>query len=158
MKAVYPGTFDPFTNGHRDIALRAADLFGSVGVAVAQSSKKGPMFNLHERVEMAAAYFEGDTRIHVLAFDGLLAQLMTNIEAYIIVRGIRSTTDFEYEFQMAAVHRQLYPHFETVFLTPASEQTPVSSSMVRELARFGVDVSRYVHPMVSARLVSRVSL
>ncbi len=150
-KVVYPGTFDPITRGHEDVVRRAAGLFGEVVVAIA-ASRVATLFTLEERVEMAREVFAGVPNVRVEGFDSLLMDYVRGQGARVVLRGLRAVSDFEYEFQMAGMNRSLYPDVETVFLTPAEQYTFISASMVREVARFGGDVSKFVSPSVAARL------
>ena len=150
--AVYPGTFDPITNGHGDLVARAAPLFDKVIVAVAKSSGKTPRFELAERVELARATLADVPNVEVRGFDTLLARFMTECGAGVILRGLRAVSDFEYEFQLASMNRHLIPQAETLFLTPAEEWSFISSSLVREIASLGGDVSNFVHPAVQKAL------
>ena len=154
IKVIYPGTFDPFTRGHEDVVRRAAGLFGEVIVAVA-ASRSETMFTLDERVAMARDIFTGFQNVRVAGFDGLLMHYVRAQNARVVLRGLRAVSDFEYEFQMAGMNRSLHPDVETVFLTPAEQYTFISASMVREIARFGGDVSKFVSPSVAARLTAR---
>ena len=156
-KAVYPGTFDPVTRGHEDLVRRAARLFDHVVLAVADSRTKRPFFSLEERVEMARTVLADCGNVTVLGFSGLLMDFMRQQEARIILRGLRAVSDFEYEFQMAGMNRQLYPDVETVFLTPAEQYMFISATMVREIASLGGDVSPFVNPAVLDR-ISRMNL
>jgi pantetheine-phosphate adenylyltransferase len=151
-KAVYPGTFDPVTRGHEDLVRRAARLFDHVVLAVADSRTKRPFFSLEERVEMARIVLADCTNVTVQGFSGLLMDFMRQQQARIILRGLRAVSDFEYEFQMAGMNRQLYPDVETVFLTPAEQYMFISATMVREIATLGGDVSPFVNPAVLARI------
>ena len=151
IKVVYPGTFDPITCGHEDVVRRAAGLFGEVIVAVAESRAK-TLFTLDERVEMARAVFANFDNVHVKGFDGLLMSFVKAQGARVVLRGLRAVSDFEYEFQLAGMNRNLYPDMETLFLTPAEKYTFISATMVREVARFGGDVSKFVSPLVASRL------
>ena len=151
IKVVYPGTFDPITCGHEDVVRRAAGLFGEVIVAVAESRAK-TLFTLDERVEMAREAFKNFDNVHVMGFDGLLMNFVQSQGARVVLRGLRAVSDFEYEFQLAGMNRNLYPDMETLFLTPAEKYTFISATMVREVARFGGDVSKFVSPLVAARL------
>jgi len=151
-KAVYPGTFDPVTRGHEDLVRRAARLFDHVVLAVADSRAKRPFFSLEERVEMARTVLADCGNVTVLGFSGLLMDFMRAQQARIILRGLRAVSDFEYEFQMAGMNRQLYPDVETVFLTPAEQYMFISATMVREIATLGGDVSPFVNPAVLARI------
>lgn len=154
IKVVYPGTFDPLTRGHEDVVRRAAGLFGEVVVAVA-TSRSQTLFTLDERVAMAREIFAGYNNVCVEGFDGLLMNYVRTQNARAVLRGLRAVSDFEYEFQMAGMNRSLHPDVETVFLTPAEQYTFISASMVREIARFGGDVSKFVSPSVAARLIAK---
>ena len=153
--AIYPGTFDPFTRGHEDLVRRASRLFDKVIVGVAESPAKNPMFSLDERVEIATTVMASFPNVEVTGFSGLLMRFLETQNARVILRGLRAVSDFEYEFQMAGMNRQLYPDVETVFLTPADEYMFISATMVREIARLGGDVSKFVQPMVLARLQNK---
>lgn len=155
--AVYPGTFDPMTRGHEDLVRRAALLFDRVVVAVAKSQAKNPIFSTDERVGIARDALAGYPNVSVVGFDGLLMNLVAQMNARVILRGLRAASDFEYEFQMAGMNRKLYPDVETVFLTPGEEYMFVSATMVREIARFGGDVSQFVQPAVLARLQEKLN-
>ena len=156
-KAVYPGTFDPVTRGHEDLVRRAARLFDHVVLAVADSRTKRPFFSLEERVEMARLVLADCLNVTVLGFSGLLMDFMRQQPARIILRGLRAVSDFEYEFQMAGMNRQLYPDVETVFLTPAEQYMFISATMVREIATLGGDVSPFVNPAVLSRISGRMN-
>lgn len=149
---MYPGTFDPITNGHGDLVARAAPLFDRLIVAVAGSSGKTPRFALAERVELARAALADLPNVEVRGFDTLLATFVSACGAGVILRGLRAVSDFEYEFQLASMNRHLIPQAETLFLTPAEEWSFISSSLVREIASLGGDVSDFVHPVVHAAL------
>jgi len=151
IRVVYPGTFDPITKGHEDVVRRAAGLFGEVIVAVAQSRAQ-TLFSLDERVSMAQEVFASFPNVKVEGFNDLLMTYVRTKDARVVLRGLRAVSDFEYEFQMAGMNRSLHPDVETVFLTPAEKYTFISASMVREIARFGGDVSQFVSPSVAARL------
>jgi pantetheine-phosphate adenylyltransferase len=153
--AVYPGSFDPPTKGHEDLVRRSLSLADHLIVAVALNVVKQPLFSVEERLEMLRAAVGDDSRVSFQAFDGLLAEFAKRVGATIIVRGLRAVSDFEYEFQMALMNRQLHPSLETVFLVPAVDLTYLSSSLVREVARFGGDVTPLVHPKVAAALTQR---
>ena len=153
---VYPGTFDPFTRGHEDLVRRAARIFDRVVVAVAHSEAKRPFFDTPSRVAMAREVLAPITNVSVTSFSTLLLQFVREQGAQIVMRGLRAVSDFEYEFQMAGMNRHLDPGVETIFLTPSEEYTFVSATIVREVARFGGDVSAFVHPLVNARLVEQV--
>ena len=156
LKVVYPGTFDPFTRGHEDLARRAARLFDVVVVAVADSEAKRPFFDVADRVEMARAVLAPYRNVEVTSFSSLLLDFARAQGAHAVMRGLRAVSEFEYEFQMAGMNRRLAPEVETLFLTPSEEFTFVSATIVREIARFGGDVSSFVHPIVDARLKARV--
>ena len=151
-KAVYPGTFDPLTRGHEDLVRRAADLFDHVVVAVAASRVKTPFFTLEERVDMAREVLSQYRNVEVRGFSGLLMAFLKEVDAKIILRGLRAVSDFEYEFQMAGMNRILYPDLETLFLTPAEQYQFISATMVREIATLGGDVAPFVNPLLIERL------
>ena len=151
IRVVYPGTFDPITKGHEDVVRRAAGLFGEVIVAVAES-RHGTLFNLNERVAMAQEVFADYTNVQVEGFNDLLMSYVQKKEARVVLRGLRAVSDFELEFQMAGMNRSLHPKVETIFLTPAEQYTFISASIVREIARFGGDVSKFASPSVVTKL------
>jgi pantetheine-phosphate adenylyltransferase len=153
--AIYPGSFDPPTRGHEDLVRRSLALADRVIVAVAINAAKQPLFSVEERLGMLQAMIGREPRVSCQAFDGLLAEFAKREGASVIVRGLRAVSDFEYEFQMALMNRQLHPSLETVFLVPAVDLTYLSSSLVREVARFGGDVSSLVHPAVAQALSRR---
>ncbi len=153
--ALYPGSFDPPTRGHEDLIRRSLALADRVVVAVAANSAKQPLFSVEERLGMLRAAIGADPRISVETFEGLLADFAKQAGASVVVRGLRAVSDFEYEFQMALMNRQLHPSLETVFLVPAVDLTYLSSSLVREVARYGGDVSALVHPAVAEALARR---
>jgi pantetheine-phosphate adenylyltransferase len=153
--AIYPGSFDPPTRGHEDLIRRSLALADEVIVAVAQNSGKTPCFSLDRRLELLRTVVGGEPGVSLRTFDGLLAEFAKEVGATIIVRGLRAVSDFEYEFQMALMNRQLHPSLETVFLVPAVDLTYLSSSLVREVARYGGDVGRLVHPVVAQALRER---
>jgi pantetheine-phosphate adenylyltransferase len=153
--AVYPGSFDPPTKGHEDLVRRSIGLADRLIVAVARNVGKQPLFSVEERLDMLRTAVGDDSRVSFQSFDGLLAEFAKKVGATIIVRGLRAVSDFEYEFQMALMNRQLHPSLETVFLVPAVDLTYLSSSLVREVARFGGDVSPMVHPVVATALARR---
>jgi pantetheine-phosphate adenylyltransferase len=150
-KAVYPGSFDPITKGHEDLIHRSLGFVDHIVVAVAVNVAKQPLFTFEERVALIRECVP-DKRVEVQSFDGLLVEFAKKVGANVIVRGLRAVSDFEYEFQMALMNRNLGPHIETVFLVPAFDLTYLSSSLVREVARFGGDVSALVHPAVQKAL------
>lgn len=156
--AVYPGTFDPITNGHSDLVTRAAHLFDhlTVGVAGYPSGSKQPVFSLDERVAMAREVLADLENVCVLPFENLLADFVRECRGDVIMRGLRAVSDFEHEFQLASMNRQLAPGVETIFLTPAEQYSYISSSLVREVATLGGDVSRFVDPSVAAALRARL--
>jgi pantetheine-phosphate adenylyltransferase len=154
--AVYPGTFDPLTSGHEDLVRRAASLFERVIIGVAQSHTKRPLFSLAERVDMAREVLIGFPNVEIHGFDCLLMDFMRQHGASVIMRGLRAVSDFEYEFQMAGMNRNLYPDVETVFLTPSDQYMFVSATMVREIASLGGDVSKFVPPPVQRRLIEKM--
>lgn len=148
---VYPGSFDPITKGHEDLIQRSLEFVDQLVVAVAVNVAKQPLFSLEERVALIQQAVT-DKRVSVQSFEGLLAEFAKKVGASVIVRGLRAVSDFEYEFQMALMNRNLAPGIETVFLVPAFDLTYLSSSLVREVARFGGDVSQLVHPAVRQAL------
>jgi pantetheine-phosphate adenylyltransferase len=150
--AVYPGTFDPITNGHVDLVDRAAPLFERLVVGVAESPGKGPAMPLARRVELAQHALSHHHNVEVQGFDGLLAHFVRDLGAGVLLRGLRAVSDFEYEFQLASMNRHLIPEVETLFLTPAEEYGFISSSLVREISRLGGDVSSFVPPAVAQAL------
>jgi len=155
--AIYPGTFDPMTRGHEDLVRRASSLFDQVVVGIAQSRSKRPFFSLEERVELGREVLAPYPNVEVVGFSNLLMDFLHERGAKVILRGLRAVSDFEYEFQMAGMNRNLYPEVETVFLTPGEQYMFISATMVREIAVLGGDVSKFVHPLVHARLAEKVS-
>jgi pantetheine-phosphate adenylyltransferase len=153
--AIYPGSFDPPTRGHEDLIRRSLRLADRVIVAIATNAAKQPLFPVAERLDMLRASVPDEPRVSFETFDGLLAEFAGRVGATMIVRGLRAVSDFEYEFQMALMNRQLHPSLETVFLVPAVDLTYLSSSLVREVARYGGDVSALVHPAVASALRAR---
>jgi len=153
--AVYPGTFDPITNGHVDLVGRAAPLFERIVVGVAESPGKSPAFSMSDRVDLAKIALAGFANVDVLGFDSLLAHFVRDLGAGVLLRGLRAVSDFEYEFQLASMNRHLIPEVETLFLTPSEQYSFISSSLVREIGRLGGDVTGFVHPAVQAALHSR---
>jgi len=154
IKVIYPGTFDPITCGHEDVVRRAAGLFGEVVVAVAES-RSLTLFTLTERVFMAREVFSSYANVRVEGFSGLLMNFVRAQNARVVLRGLRAVSDFEYEFQMAGMNRSLHPDVETLFLTPAEHYTFISASMVREIARFGGEVGKFVSPLVAEKLIDK---
>ena len=154
-KVVYPGTFDPITNGHVDLVDRACHLFDHVIVAIAESKKKNPMFSIDERVALARKALNTHKNIEICGFNCLLKDLVEEKGAYGVVRGLRAVSDFEYEFQLANMNRALAPSMESLFLTPAAHLSYISSSLVREIASLNGDVSQFVPPEVEAALLEK---
>ena len=150
--AVYPGTFDPITNGHHDLIRRAAGIFDRVIVAIAANPNKTPMFALEKRVELARRVLSDLANVEVHGYSGLTVAFARQYQDVVIVRGLRAVSDFEFEFQLANMSRHLDRHFETVFLTPQEQFTFISSTLVREIAVLGGDVHDFVHPIVEAEL------
>ena len=149
---VYPGTFDPITNGHTDLVERAARMFDHIIVAVADNPKKKPMLELEARVDLARTTLGHLANVEVTGFSNLLADFVKEKNANIILRGLRAVSDFEYEFQLANMNRVLAPNVESIFLTPAEQYSYISSTLVREIASLGGDVSNFVHPEVARAL------
>jgi pantetheine-phosphate adenylyltransferase len=154
--AIYPGTFDPITNGHVDLVSRASKLFDKVIVAIAINPGKTPTFNLKERVDLARQTLAEMTNVEVCGFEGLLVDVAKQKNADVIIRGLRAVSDFEHEFQLASMNRKMEPDVETLFLTPAEQFSYISSSLVREIASLGGDVSDFVAPCVAAELKSKL--
>ena len=150
--AVYPGTFDPITNGHHDLVRRAAGIFDHVIVAIAAHTNKTPMFSLEKRVELARRVLNDLGNVEVQGYAGLTVEFARRYQDAVIVRGLRALSDFEFEFQLANMSRHLDRNFETVFLTPQERFSFISSTLVREIAVLGGDVSTFVHPIVEAEL------
>lgn len=157
IRAVYPGTFDPLTRGHEDLVRRAAKLYDSVILGVADSRAKRTFFTLHERVEMAREVLAELSNVQVAGFGGLLIDFVREHDARVVLRGLRAVSDFEYEFQLAGMNRSLYPDFETMFLTPSEQHMFISATLVREIAQLGGDVGKFVHPLVRAKLAAKVA-
>ncbi len=153
--AIYPGSFDPPTRGHEDVIQRSLGLFDRLIVAVARNSAKTPLFSVDERLDLLRRTLGSHERLELATFDGLLAEYAKAQGATLLVRGLRAVADFEYEFQMALMNRQLNPTLETVFLVPSADLTFVTSSIVREVARHGGDLGNLVHPVVAAALKQR---
>lgn len=154
--ALYPGTFDPITNGHSDLVRRAAQLFDGVVVAVAANPAKRPLFSLDERVQLAQEVFASIDGVKVVGFAKLLIDAVHEHKARVILRGLRAVSDFEYEFQLAGMNRRLDPGTETVFMTPSEQYTYISASLVKEIAQLGGDVGEFVHPAVKAALSGKM--
>jgi len=156
VSAMYPGTFDPITLGHEDLVRRAAQLFDKVVVAIAaDTGSKKPMFSVDERVEMARVALEDIDNVEVMRYDGLTVDFARDKGLRVIIRGLRAVSDFEYEFQLANMNRHLTDEVETAFLTPTEKYTFISSSLVREVAELGGDVSEFVSPKVKLALMER---
>lgn len=151
-RVIYPGTFDPITNGHTDLVERAARMFDHIIVAVADNPKKKPMLDLEARVDLAQNTLGHLANVEVTGFSNLLAEFVQEKNANIILRGLRAVSDFEYEFQLANMNRVLAPNVESMFLTPAEQYSYISSTLVREIASLGGDVSNFVHPEVARAL------
>ena len=156
VKAVYPGTFDPITRGHEDLVRRAATLFNEVVVGVADSREKHPFFTLEERLRLAREVLEPLHNVRVEGFSGLLMNFIRGEKARVILRGLRAVSDFEFEFQMAGMNRNLYPDVETLFLTPGDQYMFVSATIVREIASLGGEVDKFVDPRVASALKAKV--
>src|SRR6185295_17291795 len=156
VTAIYPGTFDPMTNGHTDLVRRAAQLFDEVIVAVAANPEKNPLFPVAERVALARTSVENIPRVRVLGFDNLLVDAVREFGAHVILRGLRAVSDFEFEFQLAGMNRRLSPDIETIFMTPSEQEMFISASLVKQVARLGGDVSGFVHPQVAAALARKM--
>ncbi len=152
IKAVYPGTFDPITLGHEDLMRRASKLFDGVILAVADSKSKKPFFTLDERVDMAREAFRDLKNVEVMGFSGLLMNFVRQQGARVVVRGVRAVSDFDYEFQLAGMNRQMYPEVETIFLTPGEQYAYLSATLVREISVLGGDATKFVSPEVAQRL------
>lgn len=157
LTAVYPGTFDPITRGHEDLVRRAGRLFDRVVVAVAESRNKRPFFSMEERVAMTREALADVPHVSVEGFSGLLIDFVAEQGAIAVLRGLRAASDFEYEFQLAGMNRNLKPDIETIFLTPSDQYMFISASMIREIAQLGGDVSPFVHPLVAKRLSEKIS-
>jgi pantetheine-phosphate adenylyltransferase len=156
-RAIYPGTFDPITRGHEDLVRRGASLFDKLILAIAESPSKKPRFSLAERVDMASEVLSDVKNVEIVGFNTLLMDFVHQQGAKVVVRGLRAVSDFEYEFQMAGMNRSVYPEVETVFLTPGEQYMFISATMVREIARLGGDVSKFVQPCVNKRLQAQNS-
>ena len=154
-RVIYPGTFDPITNGHLDLIERAAAMFDHVIVGVAFNPSKKPLFTLEERVELAQQITAHLPNVEIVGFSGLLVNFAQEHNANILVRGLRAVSDFEYEFQLANMNRRLMPELETVFLTPAEENSFISSTIVKEVALHKGDVSQFVDPLITQALLAK---
>lgn len=155
-KAIYPGSFDPLTNGHLDVLQRAIGLFDELVIAVARDNAKASLFTIEERVAMIQASVD-HPRVRVVSFDGLLVEFAKEVGAVALVRGLRAVSDFEFEFQLALMNRKLSPNLETVFLMPREELTYISSRLVKEVARLGGNIDLFVPPNVAAALRQRLA-
>jgi len=153
--AIYPGSFDPLTNGHVDIISRGARLFDRIVVAILKNAEKAPLFTMEERVEIARSVFRHHPNVEVDTFDGLLVDYVERRKAQVIVRGLRAVSDFEFEFQMALMNRRLSPELEVLFLVPSAQYTFLNSTLVKEIARLGGDIGGLLPPLVERRLLSR---
>jgi len=151
-RVIYPGTFDPITNGHTDLVERASQLFDEVVIGIAASPSKKPWFTLEQRVSMVNQALQHIPNVSVTGFSGLLVHFAQEVEANVLIRGLRAVSDFEFEFQLANMNRRLMPELETVFLTPSEENSFISSTLVREVALHGGDVSQFVHPAIAKAL------
>jgi len=156
VTAIYPGTFDPLTNGHTDLIQRAAKMFSTVIVAIAHNPSKKPCFSLNERVDLANTILGHLSNVKVIGFSGLLADLAFDHKADVLIRGIRAVSDFDYEFQLANMNRRLNPDLESVFLTPSERNSFISSTLVKEVARHNGDVSEFVSPLVVEALKQKL--
>lgn len=156
-RAIYPGTFDPITNGHADLIERAANLFSEIVVGIAESPSKKPLFTLQERVLLAQQVTEHLDNVTVVGFSGLLVDFAEEYDATVLIRGLRAVSDFEYEFQLANMNRRLAPKLESVFLTPAEENSFISSSLVKEVALHGGDVYGFTDARVASALEQKFS-
>ena len=156
-RAIYPGTFDPLTRGHEDLVRRAAKLFDSLVVAVADSRGKNPIFGLDERLAIAREVLGEHRNVEVVGFSGLLVKFVQQQKADVVLRGLRAVSDFEYEFQMAGMNRHLMPEVETIFMTPTEQYQFISGTLVREIALLGGDVSQFVAPSVQKWLRNKLA-
>ncbi len=157
ITVVYPGTFDPITNGHSDLVYRGAQMFDRIILAIAHNPEKSPLFSMEERIELANSVLGKTGNIEVIGFSGLLIDFARKCNATVILRGLRAVSDFEYEFQLALMNRKLDSSIETVFLTPSENHTFVSASLIKEIAHYGGDISKFVHPSVYDALVDKFS-
>ena len=154
--AIYPGTFDPITNGHADLIERAANMFANVTIGIAANPNKQPLFTLEERVDLIKKVSAHLTNVKVVGFTGLLADFADSIEATVLIRGLRAVSDFEYEFQLANMNRRLNPNLESVFLTPAEENSFISSTLVKEVALHRGKIEQFCHPAVVEALYQKL--
>ncbi|RTZ65332.1 MAG: pantetheine-phosphate adenylyltransferase [Aquificaceae bacterium] len=148
VTALYPGTFDPITNGHIDLVERATQMFDRVVVAIAENKRKNPLFSLEERIDLAKQVLADNPNVEVMGFNTLLVDFAHEQQAKVLVRGLRAVADFEFEFQLASMNRHLAPDIESVYLMPSEQYSFISSSLVKEVARLGGDIEKYVHPVV----------
>ncbi len=155
--AIYPGTFDPITNGHVDVVTRAAPLFDKLILGIAESTTKSTAFNLSERINLAKSVLKGISNVKVATFTGLMVDFARASKASVVLRGLRAVSDFEYEFQLAGMNRQLLPNVETMFLPTSERYTYISSSLVREIARYNGEVGSFVDPIVEKALQDKFS-
>ena len=156
IKAIYPGTFDPLTRGHEELVRRASTLFDALVLGIADSKTKRTFFSLQERVDMAREVLGDVKNLQVVGFTGLLIDFVRQQNARVVLRGLRAVSDFEYEFQLAGMNRNLYPQMETIFLTPSEQHMFISATLVREIASLGGDVSKFVHPVIEKKLKAKV--
>ena len=156
VRTVYPGTFDPITRGHEDLVRRAAGIFDHVVVAIAANPNKAPLFSIEERVELARGVLAELPNVSIQGYHGLTVEFAKNNQIGVIIRGLRAVSDFEFEFQLANMGRHIAPGVETMFLTPKEHFTFISSTLVREIATLGGDVSQFVHPLVEAAFRRKV--
>ncbi|MDX1706138.1 pantetheine-phosphate adenylyltransferase [Pseudidiomarina sp.] len=156
-RAIYPGTFDPITNGHAELIERAASLFSEIVVGVAKSPSKNPLFDLDERVELVRKVTADIDNVTVVGFSGLLVDFAKEHQATVLIRGLRAVSDFEYEFQLANMNRRLYPQLESVFLTPSEENSFISSTLVKEVALHHGDVRQFTDQRVADALTAKVA-
>ena len=157
IKVVYPGTFDPLTRGHEDLVRRASTLFDKLVLAIADSKAKKPYFTLEERIAMARDVLGDIKNVEIVGFSSLLTEFVRKQGARVVLRGLRAVSDFEYEFQLAGMNRNLYPEMETMFLTPSEQHMFISATLVREIAMLGGDVTEFVHPAVGKALKKKAS-
>jgi len=155
-KAIYPGTFDPITNGHTDLIVRATRIFDGIVVAIAANPDKNPLFTVDERIAMVKQICEGMNNVEVVGFDGLLINFVEEQNAHVVLRGLRAVSDFEFEFQLASANRRLNAEIETVFLTPSENHTFTAASLVKEIATFGGDVSSFLDPRINRILSDKL--
>ena len=155
-KVIYPGTFDPITNGHFDLIARATRIFDEIVVAIAANPDKSPLFSVEERIAMVQQVCDGLDNVKVIGFDGLLVRFVEEQGAQVVLRGLRAVSDFEFEFQLASANRRLNPDIETVFLTPSENHTFTAASLVKEIANYGGDVSSFLDPRINRILYDKL--